>query len=183
MPTTLQIAEVRSARGSTPHQSADSGSSPEPNNSAVSGTATLSTAPVDGPCDDSCGCATDTTTATTGTTVPLIANADAADTAVHPDGDVSIACTLRAGEVSTRLGEWHALLQGVTARHRIDGGLRLQFRPDADVTQIARLAAAEQSCCRFFDFTLVIDGRGISLDVHAPPDGQRVLTGLFGTAS
>jgi hypothetical protein len=96
---------------------------------------------------------------------------------------VPIACTLGAGEMSIRLDEWHALLQGVTARQAIDDGLRLEFRSDTDVTEIARLAAAEQGCCRFFDFALVLDGRGIALEVHAPPDGQPVLAGLFGTAS
>jgi MerR family transcriptional regulator, copper efflux regulator len=97
-------------------------------------------------------------------------------------GQVPIACTLGAGEVSTRVDEWHALLQGVTARRVLDDGLRLELRPDVDVTEVARLAAAEQGCCRFFDFALVLDGRGIALEVHAPPDGQPVLTALFGTA-
>jgi len=96
--------------------------------------------------------------------------------------EAPIACTLGAGEMSTRLDEWHLLLQDVTARHRIDGGVRLDFRSDANVAEIARLSAAEQSCCGFFDFALVIDSRGVALDVHAPPDGQAVLTGLFGTA-
>jgi MerR family transcriptional regulator, copper efflux regulator len=161
MATTFQIAEVAQRSGFT---------------------ATLSAQPVDGPCDDTCGCTTDTTSSSTGTRVPLIAKADATTTGDDAADDVPIACTLGAGEMSNRLDEWNTLLQGVTARHRIDGGLRLELRTDTDVTEIARLAAAEQSCCRFFDFALVIDGRGIALDVHAPPDGQPVLTGLFGTA-
>jgi len=161
--------------------------------------ATLSTHPVDGPCDDTCGCTTDTTApgpvspgSSTSTAVPLIAKIDAtaADTPGSED-EVPIACTLGAGEMATRLDEWNALLadtadllQGVTARHQLDDGcLHLEFGPHSDVTEIARLAAAEQGCCRFFRFALVIDGRGIALEVHAPPDGQPVLTALFGTAA
>jgi MerR family transcriptional regulator, copper efflux regulator len=147
--------------------------------------ATLSAAPADGPCDDTCGCTTDTaaTSASTGFAVPLIAKADATTASDDsPAGEVPIACTLEAGDMSTRLDEWNTLLHGVTARLPLDGGLRLEFRSDTDVTEIARLAAAEQSCCRFFGFALVIDGRGIALEVHAPPDGEPVLTTLFGAA-
>ncbi|MGH9213816.1 MAG: MerR family transcriptional regulator [Acidimicrobiales bacterium] len=145
--------------------------------------------PVDGPCDDTCGCTTGTAPVSAGTGVPLITKADATG---HSDADeVPIACTLGAGEMSTRLDEWNALLadkgdllQGVTARRRLDddGGLRLEFGPNTDVTQIARLATAEQTCCRFFSFNLVIDNRGIALEVHAPADGLPVLTALFGSA-
>ena len=143
--------------------------------------ATLTAAPIDGPCDDTCGCTTDTVAPATATPVPLIAEADATTASGHEGPDeVPIACTLGAGEMSGRLAEWNALLQTVTARHCLDDGVRLEFRPDTDVAQIARLAAAERSCCRFFDFAVTIDGRGIALEVHAPPDGQPVLTGLFG---
>jgi DNA-binding transcriptional MerR regulator len=155
--------------------------------------ASLSSTPVDGPCDDTCGCTSDTTPtpgdglARTETAVPLIAKPD---TSSCDDGEAPIACTLAAGEMSTRLEEWQALLevkrdlhQGVAARHGLDNGLRLEFAPDTDVTEIARLAAAEQSCCRFFRFALVIDNRGIALEVHAPPDGLPVLTALFGAAA
>jgi MerR family copper efflux transcriptional regulator len=144
--------------------------------------ATLSAQPVDGPCDDTCGCTT-ATSASTGTAVPLVAKADATTAGASPGssgGDMAIACTLGAGEMSTRIDEWNAVLQGVTARHRLAGGLRLEFGPDADVTEIAHLAAAEQGCCRFFDFALILDSRGVALEVHAPPDGQAVLTALFG---
>lgn len=150
---------------------------------------TLSATPVDGPCDDTCGCTTDTPpgSASRATAVPLIAKTDATTLTADSDagdnccGEVPIACTLGAGEMSSRLDEWNALLEHVAARHGLADGLRLDFRPGTDVTEIARLAAAEQSCCRFFDFALTIDARGMALEVHAPPDGQPVLTGLFGT--
>ena len=154
--------------------------------------ASLSSTPVDGPCDDTCGCTSDTTTAGDGlaraeTAVPLIPKptSRSGDT-----GEAPIACTLAAGEMSSRLEEWQALLedkrdllQGVTARQRLQDGLRLEFAPASDITEIARLAAAEQSCCRFFRFALIIDNRGVALEVHAPPDGVPVLAALFGAAA
>ena len=138
---------------------------------------TLSATPVDGPCDDTCGCTTDTPRgpASGATAVPLIAKTDATTA-------VPIACALGAGEMSSRLDEWNTLLQGVVARHGLADGLRLEFAPGVDVTEVARLANAEQGCCQFFDFALTIDARGFALEVHAPPDGQAVLVGLFGTA-
>jgi hypothetical protein len=123
MPTTFQIDELTTLAADLQRAAA-----------------TLSDTPVDGPCDDTCGCTTDTTptpSGSVGTAVPLLAKPDAATPSddVQP-GDVPIACTL---------------------------------------------GAAEQGCCRFFDFAVAIDRRGVALEVHAPPDGQRVLTGLFGT--
>ena len=150
--------------------------------------ATLSTGPADGPCDDTCGCTTgDPASSSTGASVPLVAKPDA-HTSDSAD-DVPIACTLGAGEMATRLDEWTALLadrqdllQGVTARRGLDDGLRLEFGANTDVIEIARLATAEHGCCRFFDFALVIDSRGIALEVHAPADAQPVVTALFGAA-
>jgi DNA-binding transcriptional MerR regulator len=150
--------------------------------------ASLTAAPVDGPCDDTCACTTDTATASAPpTSVPLIAKA-----VTGPSDDaaeIPVACTLGAGETATRLDEWNALLageqhllDGVVARRPLDDGLRLEFGPDTDVTGIARLAAAEQGCCRFFGFALLVDDRGIALEVHAPPHAQPVLTALFGAA-
>lgn len=142
----------------------------------------------DGPCDDDCGCSS-----THWERAPerVLLTAKPAGTDGDAAGDeLPIACTLGAGETAGRLEEWNALLadkrdlrQGVTARVPLDDGLRLEFGPNTDVTEIARLAAAEQGCCRFFSFALVFDRRGIALEVHAPPDGQAVLSALFGAAT
>jgi MerR family copper efflux transcriptional regulator len=147
----------------------------------------LSIQPVDGACDDTCGCTTDTPPGATSTvtTVPLVAKAHSATPPGRADGasEAPIACTLGAGEVATRLDQWNALLRDVTARLLLDDGLRLEFAPTTDVTEIARLAAAEQGCCQFFTFALVIDGRGVALEVHAPPDSQPLITSLFGASA
>jgi MerR family transcriptional regulator, copper efflux regulator len=142
--------------------------------------AALSAQPVEGPCDDTCGCTTDTGAATP-TAVPLGAEADVAIApADAPVGEAPIACTLGAGEMSTRLDEWNAVLRGVIARRPLADGLRLELGPDTDVAEIARLAAAEQGCCGFFDFALVLDGRGVALEVHAPAGARPALTAVFG---
>lgn len=138
----------------------------------------------DAPCDDRCGCLSTPETGIAPAPVALTTKPTTAS-----DDEVSIACTLAAGEMSGRLDEWNALLAGrgdplggVTARLPLDDGVRLEFGENSDVTAIARLAAAEQECCRFFGFALVIDQRGIALEVRAPVDGQPVLSALFGAA-
>jgi MerR family copper efflux transcriptional regulator len=138
----------------------------------------------DGPCDDSCGCVSTPAAAIEPAPVALTSKP-----AATGDDEVPIACTLGAGEMSGRLDEWSALLadkrdllSGVIARVPLDDGIRLEFGPRSEVTEIARLAAAEQECCRFFSFALVIDQRGTALEVRAPADGQTVLTALFGAA-
>jgi DNA-binding transcriptional MerR regulator len=143
----------------------------------------------DGPCDDQCGCVT---TPEAGIELPAALTTRPPSAGCSDDcnnDEVPIACTLGAGEMSGRLDEWNALLagkqdllEGVSARVPLDDGVRLEFGPNSDVTEIARLAAAEQECCRFFSFALVIDQRGTALEVHAPADGQPVLTSLFGAA-
>jgi len=151
--------------------------------------ATLGSHRPDGPCDDACGCIGSTDTASESdlaTPVPLIDKAGAGDRATDAP---PIACTLGAGEMAGRLDEWkallddkRALLQGVTGRLPLDDGVRLEFGPGTDVAEIARLAAAEQGCCRFFTFAIVIDSRGIALEVHAPPEAFDVVAALFGAA-
>lgn len=150
--------------------------------------ATLALDPVDGPCDDTCAC---TAAPAAAAPVPLVAKAHAGTetdaetgtrTGTRAVADEPIACTLGAADVATRLEEWRTLLQDVMARRRLDdGGIRLELAPTTDVTEVARLAAAERGCCAFFRFAVVIDSAGLALEVHAPPDGQPVLTALFGS--
>ena len=125
---------------------------------------TLASRPVDGPCDETCGCVT---TATPG---------DGCESA-QP-----IACTLAVGDMPARITEWQTLLDGV-AREDIPGGRRLRFPAPAPLSEIARLAEAEQACCAFFTFNITVDTRGVTLDVTAPADGQPMIGTVFGMAS
>ncbi len=150
-------------------------------------TVTLASHRPDGPCDDACGCVTSTDTASGAgvvTPVPLIDKAGAGDRATDSP---AIACTLAAGEMTARLDEWKALLDDERAMLRrvrdripLDDGIRLEFGPGTDVSEIARLAIAEHGCCRFFSFAIVIDSRGTALEVHAPPEASDVVDALFG---
>lgn len=151
--------------------------------------ASLRTHRPDGPCDDACGCTGDIVAPEVASAVPLVAKADATTATTSAADGPAIACTLDAGEMATRLDDWSALLaeksdllQGVTARRPLDDGVRLEFGPNSDVAEIARLAAAEQGCCRFFRFALVIDDQGIALEVHAPPEATDVVAAAFGAA-
>jgi MerR family transcriptional regulator, copper efflux regulator len=123
--------------------------------------AALRERPLDGPCDDSCGC----TTAEPETSVP------------------TVACSLGADDIGTRLAEWQEVLCHVVERRALPGGVRLGFGPQAPIAEIARLAAAEHGCCRFLSFAMTVDGRGVALEVTAPPDAQALLHEVFGEAT
>lgn len=127
----------------------------------------------DGPCDDSCGCVPDTTI-NSAQQITLGRKANAARDA-EP-----IACTLGADSMRGRLDEWQLLLDHVERREPIDGGVRATFGPAAPLTELIRLAAAEQDCCAFFTFAITIDSRGVGLEISAPADGLPVLHALFG---
>ncbi len=128
----------------------------------------------DGPCDDSCGCVTDTA-------VAALQPVALGGKPVHARDTAPIACTLGAQSMRGRVDEWQRLLGHVERRESIDGGLRATFGPATPLAELARLAVAEQECCQFFTFAITIDGRGVALEVRAPDDGMPVLSSLFGS--
>lgn len=137
----------------------------------------------DGPCDDHCGCAVTSTSDAQVDPVPVVLTPEATETACDVgEGDAPIACSLGGGDVDQRIADWQALLAWVRTRTTVDGGVRLTFDPDTPIEAIARLAVAEHECCRFFDFGLTIDERGLALEVRAPADGQEMLSEVFGSA-
>ena len=95
----------------------------------------------DGPCDPQCGCVSE----------PL-------------------GCTLEPADLPRRLQEWRNMTAHVTARTPIDGGIRLELHHGTPLGDLAALMAAEQSCCSFFAFSLIVDARGVALEVRAPAD-------------
>jgi MerR family transcriptional regulator, copper efflux regulator len=129
----------------------------------------------EGPCDDRCGCITDTATQTA-RQVTIIAKP------LEVDLSPPIACTLGAASMSGRLSEWRSLLGHVDRRSEIGGGIRLQFEPTVPHEELMRLASAEQDCCQFFDFAITIDRRGLALEVRAPEQTIDVVRALFGVA-
>jgi DNA-binding transcriptional MerR regulator len=126
-----------------------------------------------GHCDDQCGCITDTLS-TDQTVGADLANASTGEGA-------AILCTLTAEQVPGRLDDWNALVGGEgVARSAIPGGVRLVFPDRVDVGEVARLASAEQDCCRFFSFHITIDQHGVMLDVTAPEDALDLVHAAFG---
>jgi DNA-binding transcriptional MerR regulator len=113
--------------------------------------------PIDGPCEAGCACLS----------------------APQPEPD--IACTLTIGERPARQQDWRTTLRHASNRTALlGGGLRIEFDERVALEDLARLVAAEQSCCSFFSFALTIDGRGVGLEVTAPPGADSVMEALFG---
>lgn len=154
--------------------------------------ANLAGRPVDGPCDDSCGCASAVTVdedsapaeaSGCGTDCGCGSSAPGSVTLGASSEAPPIACSLDGGDIQARIEEWRALLTVVDTREAIPNGVRLRFGPGAPLVEIARLAGAEFECCPFFSFTIGIDARGVVLEVSAPPDGQVLLESVFGAAA
>jgi MerR family transcriptional regulator, copper efflux regulator len=136
----------------------------------------------DGPCDDSCGCGAPTDSAVGARGASPVRLTTKPATRPEPVAP-PIVCTATAASATAALDAWRVLLaahEGTLARTAIDGGVRLQFGPDVDVAELARLTMAEQDCCRFFSFAITVDQRGIGLDVRAPDDALSIVHTLFG---
>ena len=134
----------------------------------------------DGACDADCGCVGDSnTTASTGAIVQAVSLLSKS----LISGEPTIACTLPEGSLKGRIEEWHALLEHVARREPIDDGVRSVFAPSVPTGELMRLVAAEQGCCQFFRFAIIVDARGVALEVCAPDDARPTLESMFGVAS
>jgi hypothetical protein len=67
-----------------------------------------------------------------------------------------IACTLGPSEGMRRLDDWRQVVSiASVGRHLADGRLTLRFRDEPTVAEVlARLVAAERSCCAFLGWRL-----------------------------
>ncbi|MBK5223321.1 MAG: MerR family transcriptional regulator [Acidimicrobiia bacterium] len=146
--------------------------------------ATLAVAPVDGPCDDTCGCATASSHETPGCDCGSITCGTASAT-VTMGATVGLgpSCSLNGRERAERVDEWRRLLGGADRRDQIPGGVRFALDASTELTALAGLVAAERDCCSFFSFALTVDSSGTSLEVTAPPEGASMLAKVFGEAS
>jgi DNA-binding transcriptional MerR regulator len=132
----------------------------------------------DGPCDERCGCVSESEpdAAPVSELVSLVARPSALD-------ESPIACTLGQGELRSRVEEWEAVLDHVERREAIVGGVRAVFGSTVPLVELIRLTAAEQDCCQFFAFAITVDSRGIALEVTAPADASAIVESLFGAAA
>jgi hypothetical protein len=100
-----------------------------------------------------------------------------------PPAPAPIACSLDAAQRPGRVDDWNRLLARVVEREPQGDGLRLHFPSEAGLAgEIATLAAAEQACCAFLEFSLHLNGAGIVLDVLAPAGSEEIVNALFGSA-
>lgn len=129
----------------------------------------------EGPCDDQCGCVSDTLVDAPGEqhAVVLVSKPVAADS--QP-----IACTLGAQAMTGRLEDWQALLAHVRQRKSTNGGVRVTFDSTVPLADLIGLTTAEQDCCQFFDFAITVDARGVALEVRAPDEALPIVHSLFG---
>jgi MerR family transcriptional regulator, copper efflux regulator len=131
----------------------------------------------DGACDDRCGRVAEAPVS--GPRTQPVSLVTKGVTTVLPE----IACTLSPESMGGRLDQWRALLAHVTRRESLDRGVRAVFGAATPLDELIRLTAAEQDCCRFFDFAITIDGRGIALEVRAPDAALPIVQSLFGDAA
>jgi DNA-binding transcriptional MerR regulator len=95
--------------------------------------------------------------------------------------DAPVACTLGVSELGERTEQWQRLAAQAIGREEVPDGLRLTFpTTPALAGEVASLAAAEQDCCAFFDFTLHLGPAELVLTVRAPESAGSLLTDLFG---
>lgn len=160
----------------------------------------LQSHPPDGRCDETCGCLAPASGSSSGPVdVPFLGLGPAsypgfpASSRAEPAADrdtaeawrtAPVACSLASDDQPARVADWQRVLAATTAREPIDGGVRLVFPPDPALAgTIARLAAAEQQCCPFFDFTVELSTAGIVLRARAPEPAQDLIAALFEVGS
>lgn len=136
-----------------------------------------------GACGPECGCTTTGTPAAAGP-VPIELSPTRRTPAAEAWREVPVACTLGGAELDERTEQWRALAGKAERREEIPDGLRLSFPAGAELAgELAALAAAEQGCCAFFDFTLHLTPTGLQLEVRAPEAAAGMLADLFGAAA
>ncbi|AVZ72885.1 heavy metal-responsive transcriptional regulator [Streptomyces lunaelactis] len=92
-----------------------------------------------------------------------------------------VACSLAGADQEGRARQWQQLLASSTGREDTGDGLRVTFPAGPEVAaDVARLAAAEQDCCAFFDFTLHLTPTALVLTVRAPEAADALVAELFG---
>jgi DNA-binding transcriptional MerR regulator len=89
-----------------------------------------------------------------------------------------VVCTLDGDtDVAERVAAWQRLFAGQTPV-RVALGVRIEL-PIEQLAAAATLAAAEQSCCAFFDFHLDLHGATFHLTISAPTDAVGLLDDLL----
>ncbi|MGW3917473.1 heavy metal-responsive transcriptional regulator, partial [Streptomyces sp. NPDC005070] len=136
-----------------------------------------------GACGPDCGCTTTGPAAAAGP-VPITLSPTRLSAESEPWRDAPVACTLGATRLGERTEQWRRLVGEAKGREEIPDGVRLIFPAGAEPAgEVAALAAAEQGCCAFFDFTLHLTPTALHLEVRAPESAAGMLADLFGATT
>ena len=102
-------------------------------------------------------------------------------TADEDDGTVPVACRLTPADQAAQNGRWEQLAaEALIGRAQSADGLRLSFRGEPGVEQqLRQLAAAENQCCPWADWTVTTRTGQIVLDVRAAGEGVAALHSMF----
>ena len=86
-----------------------------------------------------------------------------------------LSCSLDSDDIAERLDEWRRVTSEAQVVSAVKDGKRFHFERDAAVGEIADLAAAEQTCCNFFEFTIAITSKEVTLDITGPEAAQPLI--------
>ena len=102
-------------------------------------------------------------------------------TADRSDGAVPVACALTSADLAARSGRWERLAaQAMAERAETADGLRICFRPEPGAEDELRgLAAAENRCCPWADWTVETAAGQLVLTVRSAGEGIAALHGMF----
>lgn len=133
-----------------------------------------------GACSDSCGCAAASPAPGPGSErfegmgrLPTVGQSPSA-----------IACTLAVDDRRLRQTAWRSLIERAIDRTAIDGGIAIRFPAESELaSELGRLAVAEEGCCSFFSFRLLVEGGSLLFEVRAPGEAAPIVAALFGTAT
>jgi len=92
-----------------------------------------------------------------------------------------VACTLSSAGLAAQASRWERLAaQAMTERTETGYGLRLSFRRELGVAEELRmLAAVENECCAWADWTVQSSGGQVVLDVRTVGQGVATLHGML----
>jgi MerR family transcriptional regulator, copper efflux regulator len=93
-----------------------------------------------------------------------------------------ITCSLTAADQADRVEQWRRLAAQAASRESTDGGLTFRF-PARLAGKVAELAAAEQSCCPFLEFTLHLAAGEARFEMRVPEEAAPLLADMFGTGN
>jgi hypothetical protein len=93
------------------------------------------------------------------------------------DDCAPVACSLSAGELSDRVGQWQSFVAStVRALEADDTTVRMVLDGSDDaLLRAAALGRLEKACCPFFDVSIDLDADACTLTMGVPDGAQDVL--------